>query len=317
MQSIREAFLKKEIPEESIEIMLASLSNSTLKQYGCALSQWRDFATKEKIDFYDVNVKTVLKFLAERFNLGASYGTLNSCRSALSLISKEKIGEHPHITRFMKGIFRLKPSRPKYAQTWDVSIVLNYLQNIDDTNLENLTYKTVLLLALSTAHRAQTLSKIKISNIRHVNDGLEIKIPELIKTSGPGRYQPILQLPFFVNKPTLCVASTVLSYIDKTKNIRKDIDQLIISIKRPIPAVSSQTLSRWVKKCLHNSGIDVSIFSSHSTRHAATSTAFLKGIDLNTIRRTAGWSESSQMFANIYNRPIVQNNFNFARAIFE
>ena len=217
----------------------------------------------------------------------------------------------------MKGVFKLRPLRAKYFGTWDVSIVLSYLEQLDESNMEKLTYKTVMLLALSTAHRAQTLTNIKISNIREVNEGLEIKIPELIKTSGPGKYQPILQIPMLVNKPKLCVASTVLLYMNKTKLIRNKIDQLFVSIKRPIHAVSSQTLSRWVKKCLCESGIDVTIFTSHSTRHATTSAAFNNGVDFDTIRRTAGWSERSETFAKFYNRPILKNGFQFARSVFQ
>lgn len=58
------------------------------------------------------------------------------------------------------------------------------------------------------------------------------------------------------------------------------------------------------------------IFSAHSTRHAATSAAYVKGISLETIRRTAGWSQGSQMFARVYNRPI-ETKEEFAKAVFQ
>ena len=38
------------------------------------------------------------------------------------------------------------------------------------------------------AHRAQTLAFIKLSNIYETTKGLATKIPEMIKTSGPGRF---------------------------------------------------------------------------------------------------------------------------------
>ncbi|XP_023316861.1 uncharacterized protein LOC111694154 [Trichogramma pretiosum] len=233
----------------------------------------------------------------------------------MSLISKDKIGENTDISRFMKGVYRLKPVKPKYDYTWDVSIVLDFLELLDVQTIENLTIKTILLLALSTAQRAQTLSLIKISNIVISNRGLEIKIPDRIKTSKVGNNQPLLQLPKLIEKPDLCVYSTILLYIDKTKNLRGDIDNLFISLNKPYRAITAETVSRWIKRGLFMSGIDTTIFTGHSTRHAASSKALQKGIDIDTIRRTAGWSEKSRTFANFYNRPIVTDSFELANLV--
>ena len=109
----------------------------------------------------------------------------------------------------------------------------------------------------------------------------------MLKTSGPGRFQPVLQLPSFIEKPGLCVVNSILLYLKQTALIRGDCDQLFISIKKTYHPVSTQTISKWIKKCLNNSGIDVSCFSGHSTRHDATSAAFARGMDFDTIRRTA------------------------------
>ena len=58
---------------------------------------------------------------------------------------------------------------------------------------------------------------------------------------------------------------------------------------------------------LNKSGVDMNTFNAHSTRHASTSNAFRKGVDLDTIRNTASWTESSQTFAKYYNRPVIKN----------
>ncbi|KAJ8918214.1 hypothetical protein NQ315_014082, partial [Exocentrus adspersus] len=54
----------------------------------------------------------------------------------------------------------------------------------EELSLKNLTYKMVMLLALATAHRVQTLSLINVDNIESTNSGFQIKIPDRIKTSG-------------------------------------------------------------------------------------------------------------------------------------
>lgn len=289
---------------------------STLKQYASSIKQWKDFCDKNELDFLDIKVENVLKFLTERFQAGAAYGTLNSCRSAVSLLSEEKIGEHPNVTRFMRGAFKCRPAQPKYNITWDVSTVLDYIENMDTSTLELLTIKTVTLLAICSAQRAQTLSKIKINNIQETPDGLVIKVDDLIKTSGPDRYQPALELPRYPEKPKICVVDAILSYLSRTQPLRKNnCNELFIAIKKPHEAVTSQTISKWVKKCLGKSGIDISIFTSHSTRHAATSAAYKKGLDFDCIRRTAGWTERSQVFAKFYKRPIVHSGRDFAKAV--
>ncbi|KAJ8909800.1 hypothetical protein NQ315_015320 [Exocentrus adspersus] len=53
---------------------------------------------------------------------------------------------------------------------------------------------------------------------------------------------------------------------------------------------------------LSESGIDTGQFKPHSTRHAATSAAFRKGISMDIICKAAGWSQTST-FARFYNRP--------------
>lgn len=79
------------------------------------------------MDFYTPDRNNLLKFLTGIFNNGASYSTLNTYRSAISLISKDKIGEDLIVSRFLKGSSKLRPLKPKYSYTWDVSVVLKYL----------------------------------------------------------------------------------------------------------------------------------------------------------------------------------------------
>lgn len=67
---------------------------------------------------------------------------------------------------------------------------------------------------------------------------------------------------------------------------------------------------------MHKSGIDTKIFTAHSTRHAATSAAASRGVDLKTIKSTANWSEKSEVFQRFYNRQIVnKKDYSFARSV--
>lgn len=298
--------------------MIASIAPSTLKQYDYCLKRWYDFGNIHNIDIYNASVPWVLKFLADIFNKGANYSTVNCHKSALALLMGTRLGSDDRIRRFIKGVFRMRPTKPKYNFTWDPDTVLNHLASLypnTDLNLKQLTQKLVTLLALVTAHRVQTLTLISIDNIKTYDDKITISITKLIKTSGPERESPLLVLPFFRNKPEICPAQCLLDYLNKTVDIRHSVRDLFVTFKRPHKKATSQSLSRWIKVMLNEGGIDTSIFTSHSTRHAAVSTAHKLGVNIDLIRKTAGWTNNSKVFAKFYNRPILNDPCRFARAV--
>lgn len=204
----------------------------------------------------------------------------------------------------MRGIFRLRPPKPRYDVTWDPRWVLDYLQNLPDVNLKTISKKLITLLALATGQRIQTLSLIKLSNINESLSGIRIVIPDFVKNSGPKRVQPCLDLPFFRGNEKLCVASLMRKYITFTSDLRQEkCDALFITSNKPHGAATKQTLSNWVKRTIEAAGVDVTMFTAHSTRHASTSAALRKGLSVDVITKTAGWSLSST-FAKFYNRPV-------------
>lgn len=300
--------------------MLASLSDGSVKQYDVYLKKWWLFCQSKNLDIYVASVPTIIYFLTDLFNSGSQYGTLNSCRSALSLLLGPNITKDDRVHRFFKGVYRLRPPLPKYNATWDTNCVLDLLDTWypnENISLDQLSRKTLSLVALASAHRMQTFSKINIKNVDCQNNLISIKIPDLIKTSKPGSKQPILYLPFFRHKPSICPAQTLIAYLDRTSVLRMS-DNLFVTINKPHKAVGTQTLSRWIKRTLSECGIDTSVFSAHSTRHASTSRARSLGVNIDAIRNTAGWSGNSNTFARFYDRTIIRNNdLSLARAIFD
>lgn len=316
-QIIREALTKQGVPESSMDIMISSISKTTLKNYEGTFNKWWRFCLERMIDFYEPSVSNVILFLTDEYEKGLSHSTLNCTRSALSLVIREKIAQDPRVQRFFQGISRLRPSKPKYNFTWDPKIVLDYFnsrKSNEELELKELCKKLITLFALVTAHRMQTFSLIKIENIFYFETKIEIAIPDRIKTSAKNNVQPNLVLPYFDNT-RVCPAHALITYVERTKNIRADTENLFISNNKPIKAVSSQTLGRWVEEVLCNSGIDTTFFTAHSTRHAATSAANRLGVELSLIRKTAGWTENSGTFARFYNRDLITDNRQFALSI--
>ncbi|XP_063839262.1 uncharacterized protein LOC135088343 [Ostrinia nubilalis] len=298
--------------------MLASLSDSTLKQYNVCYKLWWHFCESNKLDTYEPTKSHILGFLTEQFNKGCSHASLNSHRSALSLLLGNSIGNDECVKRLLKGAFKLRPSLPKYTYTWDPQLVLNHLSKLypnTELTLENITKKLAALLAICTAQRVQTISLIKLSNITINDDIIRIIITDIIKTSRPGHEQPILNLPYFHENIKICPATTLKDYILLTRHIREDNSgKLLLTFKPPHRPATTQTISRWVKQVLADSGIDISIFTAHSTRHAATSAASRAGSNIETIRKAAGWSNTSSTFARFYHRNIQDDGL-FAKSV--
>lgn len=209
----------------------------------------------------------------------------------------------------MRGIYRVRPSGPRYSFTWDPQPVLKHLEAIDNSNLIQVAKKLLTIFLLATAHRLQTISLIRISGIRFSDSGVQILITDAIKTSAVNRPQPLISVPYFSENPSLCLAKTLKTYLHMTSTVRNDQDFLFLTLRKPVRVASKQTLGRWVKDVLQAAGIDTSIFKPHSTRHAASSTAHRLGISIDTIRQSAGWTAGSTVFARFYNRPLINTDF--------
>lgn len=118
--------LQRCVPESALDITLASLSDKTLQQYDVCFKRWYTFFLENNISIYNPSIPIVILFLTNIFNDGGQYGTINSHRSALSLIVGNMSGDD-RITRFCKGVYKLRPPLPRYNVTWDPSTVLNHL----------------------------------------------------------------------------------------------------------------------------------------------------------------------------------------------
>ncbi|CAG4946419.1 unnamed protein product [Colias eurytheme] len=132
-----------------------------MKQYNSALKSWWEFSVKNNFNFYEGNLSHVLLYLTERFETGAGYSSLNTTRSALALLLGPCTTSHDCISRLLKGAYRTNPPLPKYDSIWDTKIVLDYLSRYfphDNISLQDLSFKTVTLIAIATAQRMQTLS---------------------------------------------------------------------------------------------------------------------------------------------------------------
>ena len=271
------------------------------------------FCHEREIDVFDPNVNNVLAFLTKLYNDGLSYSALNTARCALSsflqLNNTVNIGSHNLVRRFFKGVFTLRPALPKYNVTWNVDVVLTYLKGqepLESLSLLQLSRKLLMLLALLSGQRGQTLHLIDIRNVHITDNSLKVVIGDLLKTSKPGYHLGELNFSSFPHDNSLCVVRVITHFLERTSKLRNGVSNLFISTQKPHRGVSRDTISRWMKSVLCEAGIDICIFKPHSVRSASSSAAHARNIPIATILRTVGWSKDC-VFRKFYNKPIVMD----------
>lgn len=98
--------IKRGIPRASLDIVMASFATKTLNQYSSSIKSWWLYC-KNNIDIYEADSLIIITFLTKKFMEGASYNSLNTHRSALSIILSTSITSNDCINRFLKGVYRL------------------------------------------------------------------------------------------------------------------------------------------------------------------------------------------------------------------
>ena len=134
--------------------------------------------------------------------------------------------------RLVKGVFQTRPSLPRYQNTWDTNKVLQHLKTfpcLQQINLRDLTYKLTMLCALVTGQRCQSLHLINLDTMEKSSSSYRFVINALVKQSAPGRAQPVLVLPKYVEDKSLCVYSVLEEYVQHTHTLRNNESQLFIS----------------------------------------------------------------------------------------
>ena len=211
----------------------------------------------------------------------------------------------------MKGVFQARPVVPRYASTWDTSVVLLNLKGLHpatDLTLQQLTQKLVKLCALVTGQRCQSLHLMNLGSMHmDIDNSYVFHITQLVKQPAPGKAQPVLVFPRFPSDEGLCVATVLDEYIKRTEPLRGSEKQLFISFIKPHKKVSKESISRWIKNVMQVAGIDTSIFKPHSTRAASTSKANSCQVPINSILKVASWSTDC-VFNKFYNKPVQNLN---------
>ena len=309
MASIRRRFETAGFSPDVIKVLLSSWSESTKKRYAGPWRAWAEWCAMRGWCPFSAPVTSVLLFLASLLKeKDLEYRTIAVYRYAISqthdLVDSVPLGELPIVSKFMKGVFRTKPPKPKYCSSLNVAKVLDFLRNqepLDKLSLKLLTFKLTVLLAITTSARAHQLAALDLDFSLVMEDAWEFTIPEHVKNSRPGHPPRKFYLPSFPQDNAICVVRVLRAYTLRTGNIRKA-RKLLISYIPPYDSVSSQTVSRWLAQAIHLAGIPLE-FTGHSNRSASTSAAAAAGLSLDLIVEAGDWSSARVFEKHYHKRP--------------
>ena len=199
--SVQQKYLNLKILEQSVDIPTTGWRQQTVKRYKAYIEKWFKFCYEQRKDPICLDLIDTIDFLTSVFHTGVGYSSINTASSALSALIEPinglTLGKQPIIQKYMRGIFNIRPSLPKYTITWNPDIVLNHFNSLpvnDELTFKQLSHKLATLLCLLSRQRDQTISKLSINNMALIDYKCTFYVPVIFKTTRPGYHRPFIEL---------------------------------------------------------------------------------------------------------------------------
>ena len=313
---------------------MGSRAASTSRLYTLKWAIFERWCTEAGVDPLTCSIVPILNFLQSLLDGQRAPSTVKVYAAAISACHEGFTGvtvfTHPLVNRFLRGARRARPVARSVAPQWDLSLVLDALcdapfEPIAQASLKLLSFKTALLLALTSAKRVGDLCALstqpaclaingdKSSAVLRPNPAFT---PKVVTSSYKSR---VITLDAFFLPPhlnvreerlhKLCPVRALAYYVERTASIRLSTQLLICyagaAIGRPL---SAQRLSHWLCDCITlayktTGQTPPTGLRAHSTRGIAVSTALFQGVRVQDICTAASWSSPSS-FVESYLRDI-------------
>lgn len=245
------------LSEQVIHMLRKSWKNWTESSYSNAWRLLDHWCLRRDTDPLSAPVSNIPEF---QFEARKQYRTLNSIRLAIAMTHSEvdgkHVGEHPLVSRFLKGVFNCCPSKPKYTTTWNMDVVLTYLKTLpenEDVSFQLFSHKVALLMALANADKCSDLAALELGYRSFQENGVRFIIPRLTKTRRMG---PPIEAFYvaFPEDPTICPIQALWCYEGRSEGLRlkhqtAEENLLLISVHKPHKPVKPAMIGHWLKSC--------------------------------------------------------------------
>ena len=140
--------------------------------------------------------------------------------------------------------------------------------NSQELSLKDLTLKLVMLVALTSAQRGQSLQLLDTQNMVQEETAYTFMLNSNLKQSKPGKSTSdlVIKLNAYPYDCNLCVVNACSVYLARTKLLRGSESRLFITHQKPHKKASRDTLRRWIQQMMIKAGIDINVYKPHSVR---------------------------------------------------
>ena len=227
MAYLQESFSSRGVSLEASGLLLSSWRPKTQSSYNSAFAKWASWCQQWNRDPTFGPIEDVINFLSEFFSKGYQYRSLNSYRLAISAVHCKvdgySVGQHPLVSRLLKGAFNERPLLSSYSSFWNEDVVSAHLRGLGSNgslSLKTLTLKTVMLIALARPARSTDLASLDTRDQSITDEGIVFLPRHLSKQKRPSKPIQDFFYPRFPENEILFPVQALLAYEERTEAFR-------------------------------------------------------------------------------------------------
>lgn len=341
LENIQQQLVTAGFSQEAADRIARPQRKSTLSIYE---GKWKCFLRwchSRGIDSINATIPQLAEFFIDLFQEDLGGGrkravkTIEGFRSALSMVFTSHgrdIGNAPAISQLMKNFSLERPVHRRLVPQWNLALVLFSLiespfEPILKASLENLTLKTVFLVALASGRRRSEVHALSFDEacIRFSKGLASVTLLTepgfLAKNQVAGKPSEKIVIPSLISFTgkdisdyKLCPVRALKAYVTRTSEaeVRNGRKRLFIPFKvDKTGEITASTISYWIsrtiRKAYDNSNKDLQTLSSvraHELRALSASWAYFNGVPMNDIMQSAYWRGHST-FSDYYLRSLA------------
>ena len=134
----------------------------------------------------------------------------------LPIIDGLPVGQHPLVSRLMKGVYNQRPPTRRLFPSWDAGAVIQMFRAWPSPHsLHDQIRKSAFLLAMASTRRPSELASLRVSdNFLSVNNTSARFVPsQLSKTDKAGKMGKPISIYWLSEDPFICPVSNVESLL--------------------------------------------------------------------------------------------------------
>ena len=311
---------------------------STRSVYNSRLEAFYVWCEERGVSPRSSSVGEIADFLISLFDQGRSLSTIRGYRSAIAAVHPgfadgSGVSSSPLLSSILRAFHLKRPQNRRLTPSWSLPKVLEALaqppyEPLSEASLHHLSIKTAFLLAIASGQRRSTLHALSVApgHLRWEREGVRL-IPNSTfiaknQSESSGTVEIVLkslkEFSSIVEDKVWCPVRALKWYVDKTRGIRNDHDQLFLISRQPFSPASRETISRWIVEAIRAAGSEALLSEdppkAHDTRSISTSWALFQGVPLEDILRAAYWRSPSS-FTSFYLRDIPSGEASFATSV--